>query len=52
MKICGLSSTTIWREEKIGRFPSRIQLSTRRVGWFADEIEAWMESRVRFNERE
>jgi prophage regulatory protein len=50
MKICGLSYTTIWREENAGRFPSRVSLTLRRVGWFEDEIEAWLESRVRLKE--
>lgn len=47
VKKCGLSYTTIWREEKAGRFPKKIELSSRRVGWFEDEIEEWLESRNR-----
>ena len=52
IKKCGLSYTTIWREERAGRFPKRLMLTINRVGWFEDEIEAWLESRVRFNERQ
>lgn len=48
---CGLSDVTIWREQKAGRFPIRILLTPRRVGWYEDEIEAWLDSRVRFNEQ-
>ncbi len=47
----GLSAATIWRQEKAGLFPNRVQLTKRRVGWFEDEIDAWMDSRVRFNQR-
>lgn len=45
IKICSLSYTTIWREERAGRFPARVQLSERRVGWYEDEIETWLETR-------
>jgi len=51
IKKCGLSYTTIWREEKAGRFPQRVLLTEKRVGWFEDEIEEWLESRVRFKEQ-
>ena len=29
----GLSKVTIWRKEKSGAFPKRINLTPRRVGW-------------------
>lgn len=41
----GLSSTTLWRLEKEGRFPARIPLSVNRVGWRRSEIEAWLASK-------
>jgi len=50
-KKCGLSYSTIWREELAGRFPRRVQLTSHRVGWFEDEIETWLDSRKRFDER-
>jgi len=42
----GLSDSTIWREEREGRFPRRVQISNR-VGWYEDEVEKWIESRPR-----
>ncbi len=42
-----LSRTTIWRMEIRGDFPRRIILSPGRVGWKADEIEEWIETRQR-----
>lgn len=51
MERVGLSAATIWRQEKAGLFPNRVLLTERRVGWFEDEIDAWMDSRVRFNQR-
>jgi prophage regulatory protein len=43
----GLSDTTIWREEKAGRFPRRVQITANAVGWFQDEITAWVHERIR-----
>lgn len=40
-----LGRTTIWRLEREGRFPKRVQLSDRRVGWKASDVEAWVQSR-------
>lgn len=36
----------IWRLEKAGLFPKRIQLGANRVAWFADEVEAWIDERA------
>jgi len=41
----GLSKTTIWRLERKGAFPRRIQLSPGRVGWDSDSVETWVKSR-------
>ncbi len=43
----GLSRVTIWRMERAGKFPERISLSPRRVGWRRDEVHEWLESRPR-----
>ena len=40
-----LSRSTYWRMERAGAFPSRRQISARRVGWLASEIRAWIEAR-------
>ena len=37
----------ILRLEKRGKFPKRLQLGSRRVGWYFVEIEAWIKSRER-----
>jgi prophage regulatory protein len=36
---------TIDRWEKQGRFPKRVQLGTNSVGWYADEVNRWLEQR-------
>lgn len=40
----GLSNTTIHREIQAGRFPKPVPLGRRAVGWFADEVDAWLEA--------
>jgi prophage regulatory protein len=44
-QMVGLSTVTIWRLEKAGNFPSRVQLGPRCVGWKEEEIDQWIESR-------
>ena len=41
-----LSDPTIWRLEKAGRFPKRLQLGGNSVGWLEEEIDAWLAERV------
>ncbi len=43
----GLSDSTIWQLEKADKFPQRVQLSSNSVGWYEDEIDAWLEQRER-----
>jgi len=40
-----LSRTQIWRLERQGLFPKRIQLSANTVGWDAAEIDEWLQQR-------
>ena len=47
VKKIGLSKVTVWRMERAGLFPKRINLSERRVGWVESEIEDWLGSRPR-----
>ncbi len=42
--VTGLSKTTIYRFEKEGRFPSRVSLGERSVGWFEDDMEGFLMS--------
>jgi len=45
-KETGLSRVTVWRLEKAGQFPPRIQLSPGRVGYLRSDVKAWRESRT------
>jgi prophage regulatory protein len=44
-RMTGLSRTTIWRLERGGNFPQRVQLSANSVGWRSNEVLAWIEAR-------
>ncbi len=41
----GLSKSTRWRMMKEGKFPQKVQLSTRAVGRRAEEIIQWCKDR-------
>ena len=42
----GKSDATIYREEKAGRFPKRIQLGANSVGWLESEIDEWIRKKA------
>ena len=42
----GLSDASIWRMERAGRFPKRIRLGGKSVGWFSDEVEKWFQEKA------
>ncbi len=44
--LTGLSRVTLWRLEKKGQFPKRVQLTERCVGWRAQEIVDWLTERA------
>jgi prophage regulatory protein len=46
-ELTGYSETQIWRLEKRGMFPSRIQLGVMAVGWYEDEVLEWLRTRAR-----
>ncbi len=49
MDQAGLSRTQIWRKsnDPDDPFPEPIQLGPNSIGWYEDEILAWLESRPR-----
>ena len=46
IKKTGLGRTTIYHLVKSGNFPQKIQLTSRTVGFYESEIDAWLESRA------
>jgi len=47
VKRTGLSRVTLWRLEKSGKFPKRVNMTDSRVGWIETEIDEWIEARPR-----
>jgi prophage regulatory protein len=43
----GLGPSRTDELEREGKFPQRVRLSERAVGWYEDEVDAWLESRPR-----
>jgi predicted DNA-binding transcriptional regulator AlpA len=43
----GYSNTHCLRLERVGRFPQRIHLGPTRVGYYEDEIDEWIATRIR-----
>jgi prophage regulatory protein len=41
-----LRGGTIDREEAAGRFPRRIQLAPRAIGWLENEVDEWIAGRA------
>jgi predicted DNA-binding transcriptional regulator AlpA len=45
MRILGVGSTTLAKLRQDETFPKPVFVTTRTPAWFADELEAWLESR-------
>jgi prophage regulatory protein len=43
----GRSRVQRWRDVKSGTFPAPVQLGPNAIGWYEDEIEAWLAARPR-----
>ena len=46
-ELTGLPDATIHRLTVTGDFPKGVRITERSIGWFADEVTAWLESRPR-----
>jgi prophage regulatory protein len=44
LDLTGLSRATLWRREREGTFPQRVQLGANSVGWKSDEVLQWLEN--------
>ena len=47
MERTGQSRIQIWRQVRAGDFPAPIVLGANSVGWYEDELTAWVENRPR-----
>lgn len=41
------SRTQVWRDIRASKFPAPVKLGPNSVGWYEDEIDAWIEARAR-----
>jgi len=47
IKIIPYGMQHIKRLEDAGKFPKRVKLGANRVAWVRDEVEAWLEQKVK-----
>lgn len=43
--LIGLSDTTVWRLERKGKFPKRLRLGAKSVGWRYTDVLSWIEKK-------
>lgn len=41
-----LGRVALWRMEREGKFPKRVNISANRIGWVQSEIEAWIKAKA------
>jgi prophage regulatory protein len=46
-QVTGLGRSMIYQLEAERRFPRRIKIGARAVGWLQDEVQAWVAARVK-----
>ena len=46
-RLVPLSRTTLWRMERAGRFPRRIQIGSNAVAWHEQEVLDWIAAQPR-----
>jgi len=46
LNLIGLSDTTVWRLERKGKFPKRLRLGPKSVGWLYKDIISWIEKKT------
>ncbi len=45
-QVTGLGRSMIYQLEAQQRFPARVHISTRAVGWIEDEVQGWLTERI------
>jgi prophage regulatory protein len=45
--VTGLGKSAIYAGMSAGTFPKAVALSERAVGWASDQVQAWIDSRVK-----
>lgn len=45
-KVTGLCRSSIYQMEAEGRFPRRVKIGARSVGWIESELQIWLRQRI------
>lgn len=45
LDVIGISRSQLWNLLKDGRFPARVRLAGRSMGWRQSDVQAWIASR-------
>jgi prophage regulatory protein len=48
-ELTGLGRSMIYQLEADDRFPKRIKIGIRAVGWLQAEVQAWLRTRIQFS---
>jgi prophage regulatory protein len=48
-ELTGLGRSMIYQLESDNRFPKRIKIGVRAVGWLHGEVQAWLRTRIHFS---
>ena len=46
IQMCGISTSTLYRLIKSGKFPQAVKTSKRAVAWIENEVAEWIETRI------
>ena len=46
VQITGLSSSSIYKQIRLGDFPRGVKLTSRSTGWSSEDIDDWIKSRL------
>jgi len=46
LELTGLGRSTVYKLEADQKFPKRVQLGARAVGWIQHEIEGWLSAHI------
>ena len=52
VQLTGLSSSSIYKQIRLGNFPRGVKLTSRSTGWSSDDIDDWIKSRLVVEARE
>jgi len=50
-KATGLGRSMVYQLEASQRFPARVRIGTRAVGWVEEEIQSWLTERILISRR-